>query len=154
MINKDKIKQIVEEYFSDSDKFLVDVNISTSNHISVFIDGDNDVTISDCSKLSRHIESFLDRDKEDYELEVSSAGTTKAFMVMRQYKKNIGRDINVIDKEDNKSKGKLIAVSEDGIKIDISDYLSKKEKKELADKTIKEFSFDDIKRVKIIFSFK
>lgn len=154
MINKEKVINIVDEYLSGTEKFLVDITVSKNNNAFVFIDGDNEVTISDCAKLSRHIESFFDRENEDFELEVSSAGTEKAFMVSRQYKKNIGRDIKVTDLEGKKSKGKLIEVTEKGFRIDTADFLSKKEKKELQENTRKEFSFEEVKTVNIIFSFK
>ena len=84
MINKETIKQLVNDKIAHSDYFLVDVTVSTSNHIVVEIDNQDGVNIDFCAELSRHIESQLDREVEDYELEVGSAGLTAPFKVIEQ----------------------------------------------------------------------
>ncbi len=146
MIDKQKLIRIVDNFLKDSDKFLVDVKITPQNKIMVFVDGDNGVTISECAVLSKHIETYFDRDKEDFELEVSSAGVGKPLMVFRQYLKNIGRNIVVLTHNSNKVNGKLIRVENDGIEIELS-----KKKKKTADKedTKRFISFNDIKEAKI-----
>ncbi len=152
MIEKTKIEKIINEHFEGTDKFLVDLNVSTSNQISVFIDGDSGVKVADCIDLSRHIEKNFNRDEEDYELEVSSTGVGKSLLITRQYHKNIGKQISVITNEGNKIKGKITEVTSDGITLDISDFLSKKEKKDGV-AAQKQIPFNNIREAKIIFSF-
>ncbi len=129
MIDKLKIQGIVEDFFQDSDKFLVEVKITPQNKIMVFIDGDNDITISDCADLSKHIETFFDRDKEDFDLEVSSAGVGKPLQVFRQYLKNIGRNIVVSTPDNKKLYGKLTRVEKNGIEIELFNKKTSKEEK-------------------------
>jgi ribosome maturation factor RimP len=85
----------------------------------VEIDSDTSVSIDDCVALSRHIESFLDRDVEDYELEVGSAGISQAFRVLRQYKKAIGQEVEVLLKTGKKQTGILKAADEEQITLTI-----------------------------------
>jgi ribosome maturation factor RimP len=152
MIDKGKIEKIIEDYFKDTDKFLVDLNVSSTNQIAVFVDSDTFVNVADCISLSRHIESFFDREVEDFELEVSSTGISKSLLTLRQYHKNIGKPINVMNNEGVKIKGDLTEVKAEGITLDITPFLSKKEKKEKKD-TLVYIPFANIKEAKIIFSF-
>ena len=99
MIKEEQIKILVEEKIAGSDKFLVSVKIKPGNIIRVYIDGDKGVNVGDCALISRYITSKLDRDTEDFELEVSSAGITVPFTLERQYRKNIGRNVKVVTKE-------------------------------------------------------
>jgi ribosome maturation factor RimP len=71
MINNSTVRQLAEEHLADTDIFLVDITVSATNKISVYIDRDENIVIKDCLGLSRHIEGNLDREIEDYELEVS-----------------------------------------------------------------------------------
>ena len=84
---------MVEEKLASSSYYLVDVTVAPGNVITVEIDNDEAVSIDDCAELSRYIEERLDRDVEDYELEVGSAGITSPFKVLRQYIKNIGNEV-------------------------------------------------------------
>ena len=84
MIDKNIVKSFVEEWLAEKEYFLVDVEISTDNKIVVEIDHADGVWIEDCVELSRYIEDRLDRDKEDYELEVGSAGLGQPFKVHQQ----------------------------------------------------------------------
>ena len=152
MIDKSKIENIVNDYYKETDKFLVDVNVSSGNSVNVFIDGDNGIKVSDCVELSRHIESFFDRDKQDFALEVSSAGIGKSFVIKRQYYKNIGKDISVVTNDGLKHKGVLKEVKEEGIEIDTKPFLTKKQLKEQTD-TLIFIEFNNIKESKIILSF-
>jgi ribosome maturation factor RimP len=87
MVEKTNILELVEEHLKGTDKFPVEVQIKGNNIITVIIDGDTGVTIDDCIRLSKHIESKLDRDTEDFELRVSSFGADKPLKMKRQYKK-------------------------------------------------------------------
>ncbi len=153
MISKQKIADLIEEHLVGSDKFLVEFNVSTANKIIVFIDGDHGVTISDCIALSRHIESNLDRETEDFELDVSSAGLDLGLRVKRQYVKNIGKNIDIKLNDNTKITGLLKGVEDDFITIELP--LNKKKKKsEIADDLIKSIEFKNIKETKVVIIFK
>ncbi len=109
MIDKEQVRQIVGEWLSGRDYFLVSLEVSADNCIVVEIDHADGVWLEDCVGLSRHIESRLDRDKEDFELEVGSAGLGQPFKVERQYTNNIGRGVEVMTAEGRKISGTLVS---------------------------------------------
>lgn len=153
MINTNNIQNLIVDFLIDTDLFLVKLTISKDNNIRVFIDGDNGVTIDDCVALSRHIEGNLDRDKEDFELNVSSSGLGQPFSLIRQYENSIGKKVQIIDIENNKTKGVLKKVSEDSIEIqELVSSKNKKNKKESLGELII-FAFESIKETKRIISF-
>ena len=115
MIEKIKILELVNNALEGSDKFLVNLKITPDNRIYVDIDGDNGVTIDDCIELSRAIESQLDRDAEDFELNVSSAGADQPLKMTRQYRKNIGYEVEVLTADGRKLKGILADADESRI---------------------------------------
>ena len=92
MISKEKIRYLVDEMLSE-DMFIVDINVGLGNAIAVSLDSDSGMSIDKCVGISRHIEHNLDRETEDFSLEVSSPGLTHPFRVLRQYQKNIGQKI-------------------------------------------------------------
>ena len=96
MTDKNIIKQLVDEWLVGKDYFLVDIEVSTDNRIVVEIDHADGVWIEDCVDLSRYIEDHLDRDKEDFELEVGSAGLGQPFKVPQQYVNFIGKEVEVL----------------------------------------------------------
>ncbi len=153
MISKQKVADLIEEHLIGSDKFLVEFSVSSSNQIIVFIDGDQGVTIADCIALSRHIESNLDRETEDFELDISSAGLDLGLRIKRQYKKNIGREVDVKLIDNSKIKGKLIAVDEDFFTLEL---VAKKKKKKTDEEEdlIKNIEFKDVRETKVVISFK
>jgi ribosome maturation factor RimP len=155
MILKDSVCQIVEQYIADKNYYLVEVKITPDNRISVEIDSFEGVTIDFCAELNRHIESQLDREVEDYELEVSSAGLTEPFKVQKQYEKNLGNEVEVLTKTGKKISGILVDVGETKFILEIE----KTEKPEGAKRkiTVTEnltFSYEDIKTTKYIIRFK
>jgi ribosome maturation factor RimP len=150
MVTETKITNIIQEYLKGSDKFLIEVLIKPINHIMVFIDGDHGVTIDDCQTLSRLLEQKLDRDREDFDLMVSSAGADRPLQVLRQYRKYLGKELDVITNTGNKISGKLLKAEASGINIELE---IKKSKKEIEKKTV-ELKYDEIKSAKTILSFK
>lgn len=112
MIDKTQISTIVEKAIQDTGMFLVDVTVDAANRIVVEIDSDQGIDIDTCAKISRQIEAELDRDKEDFELEVGSAGLTAPFKVRQQYLKNIGKEIEVLTTDNRKLRGTLTAVND------------------------------------------
>ena len=151
MINPEKIKQLIEQKIQGTDVFLVEVKISGSNDIVVFLDSDNKITIEDCKSVSRFIESNLDREVEDFSLQVSSAGLDRPLKLQRQYLKNIGQQVKVTKNDGVVETGILLAVEDDGIAIE-NEKLSKKKKDDL--KEIIKINFEEIKETKLIISIK
>ena len=149
MINPEKIKQLIEQKIQGTDVFLVEVQISGSNDIVVFLDSDNKITIEDCKSVSRFIESNLDREVEDFSLQVSSAGLDRPLKLQRQYLKNIGQQVKVTKNDGVVETGILLAVEDDGIAIE-NEKLSKKKKDDL--KEIIKINFEEIKETKLIIS--
>jgi ribosome maturation factor RimP len=96
MAFKDKVSALLEEALAARPElFLIDLDINASNKIMVTLDGDNGVTLQDCIDVSRAIEHNLDREEEDFSLEVASAGAASPLLQPRQYKKNVGRILKV-----------------------------------------------------------
>lgn len=148
MIDKEKVQSVVSQELEGTDLFLVDLKIGKDNKISVFIDGDNGVTIQNCIDLSRKIESNFDREVEDFELSVFSSGVGEPLKLNRQYKKNIGRNIEVITNEEGeKVVGELLMVDEEKIVVKVQ---PKKKKDPIVEK---EILIDNIKESKIIILF-
>lgn len=92
-----KVEKLLEEAFEENNSlFLISLEINpANNHIEVIIDGDQGVSVNDCIAVSRKIEHNLDRDEEDFSLEVGSAGVSEPLRIPRQYKKNTGRKLQV-----------------------------------------------------------
>lgn len=108
MISKEQIARLADEKLNGTSMFLVDIKVLPGNRIEVYIDGDNGVAIKDCVELSRHIEKNLDREAEDFSLEVSSPGATVPLKLGRQYLKHIGRDFEVTLNNGEKVEGTLV----------------------------------------------
>ena len=117
MIDRTAIMKMIDDHLAGSPLFLIDVIIKPGNIILVFIDGDQEVKISDCAMLSRYIESQLNRDAEDYELRVSSAGIDHPYQFLRQYLKNVGRQVQVHLMDGSVIRGTLVEVNEKYVKI-------------------------------------
>ena len=117
MIEREIVKRLAEEQLACSDCYLIDVTIKPGNLIVVEIDHDEAVGIDDCVTLSRYIEERIDRNIEDYELEVGSSGIGSPLKIVRQYTKNIGNEMEVLLKSGIKLKGILKSANENGITI-------------------------------------
>ena len=93
---KDTAKNLLDAALIErQDLFLIDFSVDTDNHIKVVIDGDNGVLVEDCMFVSRAIEHNIDREEQDFSLEVNTAGATTPLVNKRQYKKNLGRELTV-----------------------------------------------------------
>lgn len=155
MIDKDFIKQTVEEYLKDSNCYLVGTDVNPGNQITVEIDSDDAVSIDECVKLNRFIESKLNRDEEDFELEVGSSGLSSPFKILRQYQKNIGNEVEVLTKNGQKLYGTLKDADDNRFTVTIT----KKIKPEGAKRKIEveedlQFSYDEVKYTKYLIRFK
>lgn len=155
MLSENTVKTLIENGLEErSDLFLIDLKIGADNKISVVIDGDNGVTVEDCMFMSRAIEHNLDREEEDFSLDVASAGATSLLVNKRQYRKNIGRVLEVKAKPDVKIEGVLTEVSADEVTLE---WKAKEPKpvgkgKILVNKQAK-IKYDDILEAKVIIKF-
>jgi ribosome maturation factor RimP len=147
MIKKELIENTLEKILDGTDKFIVDILVQPSNKVFVFIDGDTSVTIGDCQQMSRSIEEVLDRDFEDYDLTVSSSGIDRPIKMIRQYRKTVGKELDVVLHSGEGIKGLLVKADEN--EIEIEHQVKKKEpKKENA-----HLPYSEIKTAKIIVKF-
>ena len=113
-----KVTELLKQALEENDTlFLIDLIISEDNKIRVILDGDFGVTVEDCMAVSRTIEHSLDREEEDFSLEVMSAGVSEPIKMPRQYKKNIGRTLKVKTSEGLVIEGELTEVNEDGVTL-------------------------------------
>ena len=155
MITKEKIRQLVEERIQDSDNYLVDVKIAPGNKIIIEIDNDQGVSIKDCVSVSKYVEQNLDRETEDFELQVSSPGLSQPFKILKQYFKNTGRMVEVITAEGEKIVGKLLMADEGGIMLESEMRITdEKTKKKKTIKKVIDLNYSNIKETKVVISFK
>lgn len=155
MIEKSLIENITNKFIEGTDKFLVDVSIRSGNIIIVEIDSQNGVNIDDCITLSKNIESHLNRDEEDFELEVGSSGITSPFKIPRQYEKNIGNEVEVLSKSGQKLSGILKSCNDSGFVITVTKMIKPEgAKKKIAVEEDISFGYDDVKYTKYQIRFK
>lgn len=155
MIKKEVVSQIVDEWMEGKDYFLTDLTISTDNRIVIEMDHDQGVWIDDCVDLSRYVESRLDRDEEDYELEVGSAGIGQPFKVVRQYLIHIGDEVEVLTREGRKLRGILAAADEEGFSLNCEEKVKEEGEKRPKLRTVEHrFGYGDVKYTKYLISFK
>ena len=155
MIEKDVISQLVEEKLASSDNYLVDVVIKPGNLIIIEIDNEEGVCIDDCVELSRYVEGHLDRDVEDFELEVGSAWITSPFKVLRQYVKNIGNEVEMLLKSGTKLTGVLKSADENGVVVTVEKQVKPEgAKRKVTVREDQSYTFDEIKYTKYLIRFK
>lgn len=152
MIDKDLIRQTIEEKLALTDCFLVSLSISGDNQIMVEIDSETSVDLDFCVELTRYIEQHFDRDAEDYSLEIGSYSITKPFVDRRQYRKNIGRKVEVLTEESRKIRGTLVAVDNDGFTLEIEEkeLVEGQKRKKLVKKEIT-LLYNSVKQTKLEF---
>ena len=154
MISKDLVKDIVVKLTKETTMFLVEVKVSGANKISVEIDSPQGITIEECVNISRAIESSLNRDTEDFELEVSSPGLTQPFKVFEQYQKNCGQRVDVVKLDGQKINGLLQHADTDGIILEVSAKI--KEVGQKRPKTVMQsvsLKYSEIKATKLALTF-
>ena len=155
MIDKNIVKEIIGEWLKDKEYFLVDVEVSPDDKIVVEIDHADGVWIEDCVELSKFIESRLDREEEDYELEVGSAGLGQPFKVPQQYINFIGRDVEVLDADGKKTRGVLKSVEGEDFVVTVREKVKVEGKKRPVMMDIDhQFQMNKVKYTKYLISFK
>jgi len=152
---KEKVSKLLEEALKlRPDLFLITLDVSPGNNVRIVIDGDEGVSIEDCMEISRAIEHNLDREEDDFSLEVLSAGVTEPLQLNRQYAKNLGRDLQMKTKADT-LKGTLVEVDDQGV---VLQWEAKEAKptgkgKQKVTKAVK-VPFEDIVEAKVLIKFK
>lgn len=155
MISKEKVLELIDERFNELNNglFLVELSISKTNKIRVEIDKhEGGVSIKDCMAVSRNVEHNLDREEEDFEIEVTSAGLDKPLRVLPQFIKNIGRDVEVGIKGGDKIEGKLLAADDNEIQIEVTKKIKEGKKKVTVVETL-DLKKEEITETKIVIKF-
>jgi len=147
------IETLIEQVIAETpDIFLVAVKIKPTNNIKVFLDADNGLSIERCVKINRAMYHIIEEKgwypDGNFSLEVSSPGVEEPLRMLRQYKKNIGRNVEIILNDESRVEGKLIAADENSIQIEYTEGKNKK-----AVKVTKDIPFDQIKQTTVIISF-
>lgn len=158
MISKKVIRRLAEERIEELDNglFIVELKVSANNTITIELDKhEGNVAITDCMSVSRNVEHNLDREEQDFELSVTSAGLDKGLRVFAQYVKNIGREVKVKLHEGGKLEGIMTDATQQAITVQTTrkERIEGKKKKE----TIVEdhvLPMENIKDTKIVISFK
>jgi ribosome maturation factor RimP len=150
--------ELIEKYLNEilidfPDLFCVEIKIKPTNNIKIFVDGDNGVTIEKCVKINRKLYKLIEEStvfvEGDFSLEISSPGVDEPLKLVRQYTKNIGRDLELILIDETKKEGKLIEVLKNEIVIESTAGKGKK-----AVTTKENIVFDNIKKATVLINFK
>ena len=153
MISAQRVKDLFEQTPELSRYFIVEVKASENNEIFVSVDTDSGITIDECGEISRIIDEKLNRDIEDFDLEVSSPGLSEPLKVLRQYLKYTGKNVEIVLTNGEKLNGKLLSVTEEGIVVE-TERKEKQNKKTVKIKENKSLNFCDIKTTKLKITFK
>ena len=155
MIQVKDIEPLIRDAISGTEVFLVEAAVKQGNNIRVFVDEPDGISLDECVRISRAIEAGIDREKEDFDLQVSSPGIENPLLVIQQYEKNIGRELKVETADNKRFTGELLDVDPSGIslnaKVRVKTKGSKKSKTEFQSVNLR---FDDIKSAKVNLHFK
>lgn len=152
-LQQESIEKFLEEYLKDfPEVFIVEVKITAGNSISVFADADNGITIEKCTKINRALYKFLEENEvyanNDFSIEVSSPGVEEPLLLLRQYKKNTGRTVEVTKEDGEILTGKLATVNDEDITIETKEGKANK----AIIKTIN-ISLNQIRHTKVLVTF-
>jgi ribosome maturation factor RimP len=150
-----KVNQVTEAVLeSRKDLFLIDLKIDSSNKIIIILDGDNGVNLQDCIEVSRAVEAELDREEQDFSIEVASAGVSSPLKLVRQFKKNLSRNLKVTKTDKEVIEAQLTGVSDENITLEWKAREPKKigKGKETVEKKLV-LSYSEIKEATVIISF-
>ena len=154
MIDKNIVKELVNQWLEGKEYFLVDIEVNADDKIVVEIDHADGVWIEDCVELSRFIEEHLSRDDEDYELEVGSAGLGQPFKVEQQYLNFIGKEVEVLGADGKKVKGVLKTVNGRDFTVGVEEKVKVEGKKRPVIQEIEHaFNMDEVKYCKYLIKF-
>ena len=151
MIDKTALEQVINEALEGTKMYLVTLKVSKDNVIDVALDSDEDITIEDCMEVNDAVLEAFDRDVEDYELTVGSYGITSPLVLPRQYRKNIGYEVEVLTADGRKLKGVIDDADDEGFVLTttVKRKLEGKKRPELVEEQ-ERFNYSDIKQTKNI----
>lgn len=154
MISKEQVLAAVAEKIEADGNFIVELTVGADNDIRLVVDGDNGIPISYCEELDAMVETRLDRDKEDYSLEVSSAGIGAELKVTRQFRKNIGNKVEVTMPNGAWIRGTLVDADDEGFDIETEEKRKVEgQKKKQTFTTVTRYNRADVKMVRDIVEF-
>jgi ribosome maturation factor RimP len=155
VITENTIRSLVAEKIEGTEYYILELEIKPGNNIKVELESMGPVSISDCVDISRQIEHNLDREAEDFALQVSSPGIDKPLRDPRQYIKNVGRSLKVRLSEGEEVEGELMNADEKGIKLltKRKERVPGKKKKILIEEEL-DLTYPEIKQAKIKINFK
>ena len=153
MIDKTALEQVINEALEGTKMYLVTIKVSKDNVIDVALDSDEDITIDDCVAVNDAVLAAFDRDDEDYELTVGSYGITSPLLLPRQYRKNVGLEVEVLTADGRKLKGTLADADDEGftLAMTVKRKLEGKKRPELVEEQ-ERFNYSDIKQTKNIIT--
>ena len=152
-MDKEQLKQWIEEYLKDTDYELVTLSVSAENDILVEVDRLAGVDVDFCAELNRYLVEKLDAVEPDYSLEVGSVSLTDPFKTKMQYEKNLGHDVEVLV-EGKKMRGQLVSVDEDTFSVDVEEKVAVEGKKRKETQTVTHtWRYDEPKYVKYDLKF-
>ena len=152
MIAKEEIIKVAEAKIKELDGFLVDVKVNTANIITVFFDRMEGVQVKHCLEISKYVENHFDREVEDYELTVCSAGLDNAFMVDEQYQKYIGKEVGVLLTNGKRKKGIILSFENDKLILEVEKKMKGSRKEYITEQV--NISKEEIKETKLKINFK
>src|SRR6478672_4063630 len=154
MTFKDKVLEILNQALEEKPSlFLIDLSITDANKITITLDGDNGVVLQDCIDVSKVIDANLDREEQDFSLEVASAGVSSPLKLVRQYKKNIGRTLKVKTATET-IEAELVSADDDKIELTWTARETKKIGKGKEDVTKKvQIPYSEIKEAIVTINF-
>ena len=151
MIDKTSLEQVINDALEGTKMYLVTIKVSKDNVIDVALDSDEDITIDDCVAVNDAVLAAFDRDDEDYELTVGSYGITSPLLLPRQYRKNVGQEVEVLTAAGRKLKGTLADADDEGfiLSMTVKPKLEGKKRPSLVEEQ-EQFKYSDIKQTKTI----
>ena len=152
---RNRVEELLNDFLKErEDLFLIDLKISAGDDVTVILDGDNGVSLQDCLDASRAIEFNMDREEHDFSLQVMSAGLSEPLSTPRQYKKNLGRTLDILMNDSSKIEGELSKVDDDKITLTLK-YRKPKEvgkgKVDVVEE--KEIPYSEIKKALVAIKF-
>ena len=156
MITKEALGETIINYLNDNGLFLVDIEVSQDNDITITIERhEGSVKVDDCIAIDRIVGAAFNRDDEDYSLTVTSAGLDQPFKVLDQYKKFCGSEVEVVLKKGGKVKGILSRYDDGGFELTTSKMVKKEGfKKKVQEDTVTPYRFEEVKSCKPVIKFK
>lgn len=153
MIDKTELQLVINQALEGTQMYLVTLHVSKDNVIEVALDSDEDITIDDCVAVNDAVLDAFDRDKEDYELTVGSYGITSPLLLPRQYRKNIGFEVEVLTGDGRKLKGVIADADDEGFVLSttVKKKLEGKKRPEMVEEQ-ERFNYSDIKQTKNIIN--